>query len=475
MSENIIILLLFVFICISIYLFLKNSKLNTSLINKNNELENKINEINLKEFALSNQNSNLIQANRNIESLKLENNAIKEKNNSLNQNLEISKINLENEIRKYELEFEFLKNSNEKEKQAFQELSMQKIEAMKDEFKVLANNILKERVNEFDTTGGKHISSIVDPLKAQLAKVETNINDAKIRSAEDKASIESAIKELIKQTQSIGNDANSLAKALKSENKTQGNWGEFILDEILKSSGLKAGIHYEKQTAVYDNNGKTMKNDSTGGKMITDVVVHYPDGKDVVIDSKVSLTAFSDYINSEDKITKQEYLIRHITSIRNHVKELYKKDYPSHLKLSNINTVDYTIMFVPNEGGYQLALQNAPTLWNEAFEKRIIIVSQFNLLALLRMIDLTWVHSEQEKNQEKILFNTGILLDRVNEFLKQYEDVGNKIDNLNITYLKSRGKLTGEDGQHSVIKKAEEIQRLGVKTKKQIPNSLLKE
>jgi len=131
-------------------------------------------------------------------------------------------------------------------------------------------------------------------------------------------------------------------------------------------------------------------------------------------------------------------------------------------------------MFVPNEGGYQLALQNAPTLWNESFEKRIIIVSQFNLLALLKMIDLTWVHAEQEKNQEKILFNTGVLLNRVNEFLKQYEDVGNKINNLNTTYLKSRGKLTGEDGQHSVIKKAEEIQRLGVKTKKQIPNSLLK-
>ena len=425
MSETIIILLLAVLICISIYLFLKNSKLNTSLINKNNELE-------------------------------------------------ISKINLDNEIKKYELEFEFLKNSNEKEKQALQELSMQKIEAMKDEFKVLANNILKERVNEFDITGGKHISSIVNPLREQLAKVETNINDAKIRNAEEKVSMESAIKELIKQTQSIGNDANSLAKALKSENKTQGNWGEFILDEILKSSGLKEGVHYEKQTAVYDKNGKTMKNDNTGSKMITDVVVHYPDGKDVVIDSKVSLTAFSDYINSEDETTKQECLMRHITSIKNHVKELYKKDYPSHLKFTNINTVDYTIMFVPNEGGYQLALQNAPTLWNESFEKRIIIVSQFNLLALLKMIDLTWVHAEQEKNQEKILFNTGVLLDRVNEFLKQYEDVGNKINNLNTTYLKSRGKLTGEDGQHSVIKKAEEIQRLGVKTKKQIPNSLLK-
>ena len=341
------------------------------------------------------------------------------------------------------------------------------INALKSELQNATEKLLRQREESLVRNNSVHIEAVLGPLKNEIEGMKKSMVDNIKTSSENKASLEKAIEELMKRTQDIGNDANNLAKALKNESKTQGNWGELILENILEKSGLSEGEHYEKQSAIKDAKGNSVFHDETGSRLIPDIVVHYPDNKDLVIDSKVSLTAFVDYCNAADESAKSQALRRHLLSLRNHYKELQKKNYSSYIKAPRIS-LDYVVMFVPNESAMQLALYEDASLWREAFENGVFITSEQNLLALLRMIQLAWSQVKQARNQQEVFDEVNKLLDRVGEFVKRYEDLGKKIESLQVSYEETRKKLY--TGNQSVVKTAGKLIDMGGKSEKLIAN-----
>ena len=337
------------------------------------------------------------------------------------------------------------------------------INALKSELQNTTEKLLQQREESLSKANNAQIDALLNPLKNEIEGMRKSMTDNIKTSSENKASLEKAIEELMKRAQDIGNDANNLAKALKNETKTQGNWGELILENILEKSGLTEGEHYEKQTAIKDSKGNTVFHDETGRRLIPDVVVHYPDNKDVVIDSKVSLTAFVDYCNAADETEEVFAVKRHLQSMRSHYKELQKKNYSSYIKAPRVS-LDYVIMFVPNESAMQLALYEDASLWREAFENGVFITSEQNLLALLRMIQLAWSQVKQARNQQEVFDEVNKLLDRVGDFMKRYEDLGKKIESLQTSYVDTRKKLY--DGNQSVVKAAEKLVEMGGKSEK---------
>ena len=341
------------------------------------------------------------------------------------------------------------------------------IKALKSELQNTTERLLQQREDSLVKANDVHLNAVLNPLKNEIEGMKKSMVDNIKTNSENKASLEKAIEDLMKRTQDIGNDANNLAKALKNESKTQGNWGELILENILEKSGLTEGEHYEKQSAIKDSKGNSVFHDETGSRLIPDIVVHYPDNKDLIIDSKVSLTAFVDYCNAADESEKANALKRHLLSLRNHCKELQKKNYSSYVKSPRVS-LDYVVMFVPNESAMQLALYEDATLWRDAFEGGVFITSEQNLLALLRMIQLAWAQVKQARNQQEVFEAVNKLLDRVGEFVKRYEDLGKKMDALRNSYDDIKNKLY--TGNQSVVKAAEKLIDMGGKSDKLIRN-----
>ncbi len=378
-------------------------------------------------------------------------------------------IVLKSKISSLKTQIDFMKEQEVKNDEIRNKQFEIQINALKSELQNTTEKLLKQREESLTKTNNIQLDAVLNPLKNEIEGMRKSMTDNIKTTSENKASLEKAIEELMKRTQDIGNDANNLAKALKNETKTQGNWGELILENILEKSGLAEGEHYEKQTTLKDSRGNMVFHDETGKRLIPDVVVHYPDNKDVVIDSKVSLTAFVDYCNATDENEKSLALKRHLQSMRTHYKELQKKNYASYIKSPRVS-LDYVIMFVPNESAMQLAIYEDNSLWREAFENGVFITSEQNLLALLRMIQLAWTQVKQARNQQEIFEAVQKLLDRVNEFMKRYEEIGKKIDSLQNTYEDTKKKLY--TGNLSVVKAANKVIKIsGVKEFKEIENS----
>lgn len=360
-------------------------------------------------------------------------------------------------------QIELIKEQNAKNEELRDKHFETQINALKSELQNTTERLLHQREESLARTNSIQIDALLNPLKNEIEGMRKSMTDNIKTSSENKASLEKAIEELMKRTQEIGNDANNLAKALKNESKTQGNWGELILENILEKSGLTEGEHYEKQSAIKDSKGNSVFHDETGSRLIPDVVVHYPDNKDIIIDSKVSLTAFVDYCNATDETEKSYALKRHLLSLRNHCKELQKKSYASYIKAPRVS-LNYVVMFVPNESAMQLALYEDDTLWREAFENGVFITSEQNLLALLRMIQLAWSQVKQARNQQEVFEAVNKLLDRVGDFVKRYEDLGKKIESLQGSYDDTKKKLYS--GNQSVVKAAEKLVEMGGKSEK---------
>ena len=360
-------------------------------------------------------------------------------------------------------QIELIKEQNAKNEELRDKHFETQINALKSELQNTTERLLHQREESLAKTNSIQIDALLNPLKNEIEGMRKSMTDNIKTSSENKASLEKAIEELMKRTQEIGNDANNLAKALKNESKTQGNWGELILENILEKSGLTEGEHYEKQSAIKDSKGNSVFHDETGSRLIPDVVVHYPDNKDIIIDSKVSLTAFVDYCNATDEAEKSYALKRHLLSLRNHCKELQKKSYASYIKAPRVS-LNYVVMFVPNESAMQLALYEDNTLWREAFENGVFITSEQNLLALLRMIQLAWSQVKQARNQQEVFEAVNKLLDRVGDFVKRYEDLGKKIESLQGSYDDTKKKLYS--GNQSVVKAAEKLVEMGGKSEK---------
>ena len=365
-------------------------------------------------------------------------------------------------------EVNILKEQMQQNKEEQAKALQQQLAMAKEQLQNATQEILKQREESLGKTNVEQIGHVVTPLKEQLEAIQKQVNESIKTTTDNKASLERAIEDLMKQTKSISDDANNLTRALRNESKTQGNWGEMILEQLLENSGLKKDDQYELQTTLRDASGKAITHDDTGKRLIPDVIVHYPDGKDCIIDSKVSLNDYVDYCNAQDEEEKEKALAKHIASVKKHVKELISKDYSSYIKPPR-TAMNYVIMFVPNDAAMQLALQHDSTLWRDAYDKGICITSEQNLLILLRMIKLAWTQVQQAQNQQEVFDRARKLLDRVADFVERFNKIGDQISRANDAYTAAKDKLY--NGNQSVVKAAKEMEKLGAKTSpnKQLP------
>ena len=328
------------------------------------------------------------------------------------------------------------------------------------QFMTMAQQVLERSASKLKESNTETMTGITQPLKDAIANMQKAISENQKESAAHSASFREQMIQMMQQTQQLGEKTEGLANVLRRDNKVSGNMGEIILGDLLASQGLTEGIHYEVQARLRDEMGRPLKHDETGREMQPDVILHYPQGQDAIVDSKVSLVAYEKYVNAQTPEEKERFLQDHIKSVRQHVNELARKDYSKYIK-NGRETVDFVIMFVPFESSLQLALANDPTLWREAFEKKVFVTGEQNLLGILHMIHIAWVQNQQAENQEKVFGLAEQLLDRLGDFVQRYNELGEKIHKVQEAYDSANNKLI--TGRQSVAQKGRELVDLGAK------------
>ncbi|HBH47871.1 MAG TPA: DNA recombination protein RmuC [Bacteroidales bacterium] len=328
------------------------------------------------------------------------------------------------------------------------------------EFKNLANEILEEKTKKFTEQNKNHLDEILKPFSEKIKDFEKKVEETYDKEAQQRFSLKEQVKQLAELNQQISKEANSLTQALKGESKTQGNWGEVILESILEHTGLRKGIEYTVQESFTLDDGKRFQ---------PDVIVHYPGDRSVVIDSKVSLTAYERYASAEEEMERQEALKAHLLSVRNHINELSDKKYED---LEGIKTLDFVMLFMPVEPAYLLAIQNDPQLWTYAYERRILLISPTNLVAVLKMVESLWKQEYQSRNVLEIARQGGGLYDSFVLLSERLLNLGRKMEDATKLYRETMQNLS--NGKGNLIGRVEKLKALGIKAKKQLPDSLLK-
>lgn len=336
----------------------------------------------------------------------------------------------------------------------------EQLKTTKEQLHVMAQQLMDAQAQRLKEENREQMGTITQPLKDAITEMRKAISDNTKDHTEQTASLKEQLRLMMETGREMSEKAEGLANVLRRDNKVSGNMGEIILGDLLASQGLTEGIHYEVQARLRDEQGRPMKNDDTGREMQPDVILHYPQGQDVVIDSKVSLVAYQRYVNAETPEEKERALQEHIKSVRAHVTELARKDYSKYIKAPR-EAVDFVIMFVPFESSLQLALVNDPSLWREAFERKVFITGEQNLLGILHMIHIAWVQNQQAENQERVFGVAEQLLDRLGDFIQRYQKVGEQLEQVRKAYDFSVNKLN--EGRQSVVQKANELKQLGAK------------
>mgnify|MGYP000886969688 CR=1 FL=1 len=344
-----------------------------------------------------------------------------------------------------------------------QEELMNTREQLNKDFQVLANKILDEKTSRFTLTNRENIEAILKPLNEKLVEFKTKVEETYDKESKQRFSLEERIKDLVALNNQISEDANNLTKALKGNNKIQGNWGEMILESILEKSGLKKGEAYYTQETLRDEFGNTHKSEA-GSRMQPDVIVEYPGGRKIIIDSKVSLTGYVKYVESETDEDKTRAEKEHLLSVKQHIDELSKKSYQDY-----IESLDFVMMFIPNEPAYILAMQLDSTLWDYAYRKRILLISPTNLIASLKVVSDLWKREHQSRNAQEIARRGAILYDKFAGFVDTLQDVGKNIERTQKSYDKAFSQL--KDGNGNLIRQAEILKELGIKSQKELPNN----
>lgn len=325
--------------------------------------------------------------------------------------------------------------------------------------KSATDDMLKQRQKEFAETSNTNLGQIVTPLRETIDKMKQAMNENTLKQTSMSAEMKTNIEHMIRQSAAAQKSAEELTRVFKHGNKIQGDWGETVLDELLETQGLTRGIHYDVQCVIQDGNGKTIRTEE-GNWMRPDVILHLDQRREVIIDSKVSLTAFMDYVNAETEDERKKYLDAHIKSINKHVEELSKKDYSSYIQPPKLK-MDYVIMFVPHTGALWTALNVQPNLWRKAMEKNVFIADEQTLFAALRIINLTWTQITQVQNHEKVYALANEMINRVGQFIKKYQDIGKALDNAKSAYDDGEKKLQ-PDG-HSIIQTCNKLITLGAR------------
>ena len=329
-------------------------------------------------------------------------------------------------------------------------------------FQNIANEILTTNSRIFKEQNETRLSEILTPLKENIEQFKKTINDSYSNEARERFSLQERIKELIELNQSISKEAKDLTTALKGNSKVQGDWGEMILENILEKSGLEKGREYEVQVTT-DENGKTLRNDE-GTALRPDVVINYPGNRYVVIDSKVSLNAYVSYVNAETSEDQDKYAKQHLLSMRNHITELKNKKYQDYV---GGGKTDFVMMFIPNEAAYITAMQLDSTLWQDAYDVRVLLVSPTQLISALRLVAQLWSHDRQTRNAIEIAKVGGNMYDKFVGFVEDMHKIKKSITQTHDAYTLAMNKL--QDGRGNLMSYAEKMRTLGAKASKSLP------
>lgn len=364
------------------------------------------------------------------------------------------------ELERVTTQLESEQASHSKETEMRREQFEQQLKTVQEQFSNLATRILEQTSERLKTTNNESMEHLTKPLKMNIEQLQQAIQHTNTETSKNTASLSQQLREMSLQTQKIEFTATRLTNVIRGGNKAQGNWGERMLTDILESQGYKVGIDYDIQHTLTDEKGNAIKNDDTGRRMIPDVILHYPNNEDVIIDAKMSIDAYYQYVNTEEEALKKKFAADLVSSIRTQATNLAKKDYSKYVH-SPRKAIDFVIMFVPNEGALQLALDTDPKIWGEAFDKQVFITSQQNLMAILRMIQIAWRQYAQTENQKKVFALAEELLKRVGEFIKRFDKIGKDIETLHKDYGEAYNKAY--TGRQSIVQKANELKELGVK------------
>ena len=379
------------------------------------------------------------EAAQRIESLQAETARLNEKNAVLETKLELEKTQFEEKLA-------LLKESKA-------ELSLQ--------FKNLANEIFDDKSKRFEERNTVALSGSLNPLQEKIKTFEKRVEDSYNAEARERFSLSSELKKLHELNDRLGVEAANLVNALKGDNKSQGNWGEMILTTLLERSGLTKGKEYEVQVSL---------NSQDGARLQPDVVVHMPEGRDIIIDSKVSLKAWEAFTSADDAAERESYIKAHVQSIRSHVRGLSAKSYQN---LVGVNTLDYVFLFMPIEAAYSVAIQQDPDLNQDAFERNVIFVGPATLLTTLKTVQNLWRFEQQNQNAKQIAESAGKLYDKFVGFSEDIEELGKKMEAANTSYDKAYNKL--KSGRGNLISRTEKLRLLGAKTAKQHKTAVLQE
>lgn len=331
--------------------------------------------------------------------------------------------------------------------------------SLSEHFKGLAHEIFDEKGRRFSERNSQELQHILNPFRNQLDDFKQKVDDVYVNDVRDRSSLKQEINSLRQLNIEMNREAVNLTRALKGDNKTQGNWGELVLQRVLEQSGLRAGVEYDAQGAFRDGDNRLLK---------PDVIVHLPEGKDVIIDSKVSLVAYERYCNEDDSTLQQQALQQHVLAVRQHITTLSEKDYSS---IVGVKSLDFVLLFMPIEPAFMVAFQADDSLFNHAFDRRIVVVTPTTLLATLRTIENIWRYERQNNNAQVIAERAGAIYDKLRGFVDDMEKLGVQLSTIDSTYAAAMTKLT--QGRGNLISQANRFVELGVKVRKPLSNSII--
>lgn len=347
----------------------------------------------------------------------------------------------------------------------------QQLQLVREQMNTASERILKERAEQLSTTNKEQLASILNPLQANIQQMREAVEKTGKDSSTTMERLDATIKQSIEQSREVGERADKLAQALTGENKTQGNFGELRLKQMLEEMGLEEGVQFEEQATLRDKDGNVIYEEEEGHRLIPDVILHFPDERDLIIDSKMSFTAFERFHNAQSDEDKQLALQQHIASMRSHVSELSRKNYSKYIKEGR-GRLDFVLMYVFSESALQLALSNDATLWKEAYDRGVIITGSQNLYVMLRVLEMTWKQVRQVENQQRIIECANTIIDRVQMFSERFDAARQQLQKTQEAFDKV-DSITADAGV-SIITPARQLVKMGAKEnpkrKKALPN-----